>query len=169
MQEKTLIQITDEIREMMFQRESYLEAGRDVPKEIELKLTELMRFEGEKIDKCVSFVRMSEKQIDWLDQEIEHLKNEKKKYETAIERMKEIAKFVMESNGIVKMEGEKGHSFRLQRSESLVVNNLDKVPEKYLRKKITLEADKVALKALVKDGEEIPGVELKTNYSVVIK
>ncbi len=169
MQEKTLIQITDEIRDMMFQRQAYIDQNQKVPTEIEERLRELMTFEGEKIDRCVSFVKMAEHQIEWLDSEIEHLQNQKKKYTDSIERLKDIAKHVMEENGILKMEGQKGHSFSLRKSESVEVTNLDQIPDQYLRKKISIEPDKAAIKALIKEGEQIPGASIKTNYSVVIK
>ena len=169
MQEKTLIQITDEIRQMVFERQRYIDEGLPVPAEVESEFQELVKFGGEKIDRCVSFIKMSENQIAWLDSEIEHLKSQKKKFENAIDSMKDIAKHIMESNGITKMEGVRGHSFRLQRSESVDVKSMNQIPEKYLRKKISLEPDKNAIKAMLKDGEQIPGVELKTNYSVVVK
>jgi len=169
MQEKTLIQITDEIRSMMFERQSYVDQSLPVPPAVEAQLKTLTTFEGDKIDRCSSFVKMAEHQMIWLDSEIENLQKQKKKYADSIERLKEIAKHVMEENGMVKMEGTRGHSFSLRRSESVVIENLDKIPDQFLRKKIIIEADKNAIKAFIKDGVEINGAVLTSSYSVVIK
>lgn len=169
MQEKTLMELTDEIKEMMFARQYYVDQNLEVPKEVEERINDLMRFEGEKIDRCISFVKMSENQINWLDSEIEHLQKQKKKYTDAIDRMKDIAKLVMEQNGILKMEGKKGHSFSLRKSESVEVTELSKLPESLIRQKISVEPDKALIKAVIKSGEKVEGAHIRENYSVVIK
>ena len=169
MQEKTLIQITDEIRDMMFHRQSYIDNKIPVPVEVETRLNELMDFSGEKIDRCVSFMKMAEHQINWLDSEIEHLQKQKQKYTDSIERLKDIAKYAMESNGVLKMEGQKGHSFSLRKSESVEVTELSKLPASLVRQKVSIEPDKAAIKAVIKSGEKIEGAHIKENFSVVIK
>jgi hypothetical protein len=169
MNDKTLIQITDELRELMFRRQEMIDLGQEVDRDLEAKLNDLVRMESKKIDACVSFIRMAENQMSWLDAEIEHLKKQKQKYENSIDRVKEIAKFVMESNGITKMEGEKGHAFTLRKSESVLITDMSKIPEKLMRTKISQEPDKNAIKALIKCGDRIEGAVLVENYSVVVK
>jgi regulator of replication initiation timing len=169
MNEKTLIQITDELRQLMFERQEAIDMGKDVSADLDKKLNDLVKMESQKIDACVSFVKMAENQITWLDAEIEHLKKQKQKYEKSIDEIKEIAKTIMLENGILKMEGRKGHSFTLRKNESVTVTDLTRLPEKLIRQKITIEPDKNAIKAVIKNGEHVQGAHLTETFSVVVK
>lgn len=166
---KTLTEITTEIRNMMFERQDRLDAGEEISKEFDEKLKELMNFEGQKIDRCVSFIRMAEHQQTWLKSEMDHIKKEMKKYDRAIEGMKQIAKNVMLENGITEMTGEKGHKFRIRHDQKVKVTNLDLLPDKFTRQKITVEPDKVAIKKAIKEGWKVEGAELEETTSVVVK
>lgn len=58
-------------------------------------------------------------------------------------------------------------SFR--RSEAVIVDNLDTIPAEYRREKVTVEADKTAIKAAIKDGVVVEGARLEERRSLQIK
>jgi hypothetical protein len=166
-EEKSILDLTSEIKHLLFQRNNFISMGQPVPDELEAKVVGLIQ--GQEIDRCVSFIKMSESQMEWLDKEIEHLEAQKKKFQGAIKDLKDLALTVMTEHKITKMEGERGHSFAIRKNESVNVTALDKIPSKYLRQKISIEADKNAIKAMLKAGEQIEGVEIVESYSVTVK
>lgn len=56
-----------------------------------------------------------------------------------------------------------------RKSESVEVDNILDVPEEYIVCKVERKPDKKAIKALLKDGERIPGVHLETKLNTQIK
>ena len=60
-------------------------------------------------------------------------------------------------------------SVSFRRSEAVQVDDVNKVPVEWLRTKTTVEPDKTAIKAALKDGQEITGCKLVENTSVQIK
>ena len=58
---------------------------------------------------------------------------------------------------------------RFRRSELVYVEDVDKLPEEYLRQKTTIEPDKDAIKKAIKAGAVITGCELKSNMSATVK
>ena len=59
------------------------------------------------------------------------------------------------------------YSFNIKKTESVEVKDLDSIPRAYLRLK--KEADKVAIKKALKDGEVIDGVYLSEKQSLGVK
>lgn len=58
-------------------------------------------------------------------------------------------------------------SFR--RSETVKVENVNLIPAELLRVKTTVEADKTAIKAAIKEGREISGCKLIENLNIQIR
>lgn len=58
-------------------------------------------------------------------------------------------------------------SFR--RSEQVIVEDVDALPEQYRREKVTYEADKTAIKEAIKAGAEITGCQLVNNLNTQVK
>jgi cytidylate kinase len=71
------------------------------------------------------------------------------------------------------LEGEKFETSRYKVTfrTNTVCNVLDisKVPEQFLRRKEVVEANKVDIKKFCKDGAKLPGVEVVTKQSMVLK
>lgn len=71
------------------------------------------------------------------------------------------------------LEGEKFETSRCKVTfhTNTVCNVLDisKVPEQFLRRKEVVEANKVDIKKFCKDGNKLPGVEIVTKQSMVLK
>lgn len=57
-----------------------------------------------------------------------------------------------------------------RKSEAVVVDGAPELlPEKYQRVKITVDADKTAIKAAIKAGEDVPGARLEMRQNLQIK
>ena len=71
------------------------------------------------------------------------------------------------------LEGQKFNSARcavsFRRSETVEVADLALIPKDLLRVKTTFEANKTAIKALLKEGQEVVGCRLVENQNIQIK
>lgn len=56
-----------------------------------------------------------------------------------------------------------------RKSEICNVLNIDAVPEEYKRTKVTVDADKMAIKKAIKGGMEIPGAEVIQKLNMTLK
>jgi len=61
----------------------------------------------------------------------------------------------MQENGVEKVQSDYGPSARLQDATTFEVENIKRVPKRFLK----LEVDKAAIKKALKAGEEIPGIQ----------
>lgn len=51
---------------------------------------------------------------------------------------------------------------------SLIVENEDIIPQKYIRQKIVNSVDKIWIKEALKNGEEVAGVKLEPSYTLLV-
>jgi hypothetical protein len=111
-------------------------------------------------------IRSFEYDNDVIDAEIKRLKQLKEQKENAIDKLKNAVSDAMQLYGIEKIDSPTLKlSFR--KSESIEVSeNIDK---KYLIEKTTLQPDKQAIKKAIKDGKQVEGAVLVTNYNIQIK
>lgn len=56
-----------------------------------------------------------------------------------------------------------------RKSEVCNVLNIEAVPEEYLRTKVTVDADKTAIKKAIKAGAEVPGAEVIQKLNMTLK
>jgi hypothetical protein len=144
---------------------SQLEQGELTP-EIE---QQLQINEEQLKEKAINYgyvIRSFEYDNDIIDAEIKRLKQLKEYKENAIDKLKSAVSDAMQLYGIEKIDSPTLKlSFR--KSESIEVSdNLDK---KYLIEKTTLQPDKQAIKKAIKDGKQVEGAVLVTNYNIQIK
>ncbi len=144
---------------------SQLEQGELTP-EIE---QQLQINEEQLKEKAINYgyvIRSFEYDNDVIDAEIKRLKQLKEQKENAIDKLKNAVSDAMKLYGIEKINSPTLKlSFR--KSESIEVSeNIDK---KYLIEKITLQPDKNAIKQAIKDGQQVEGAVLVTNYNIQIK
>jgi len=166
---QSLVSQTEELREIFGLIDHLEETGEEVPASLITRLESSLTSQAEKIDSCAAFVSRAKSDLDWLDGEIELLQKRKKQIERGVDRMKELAKFVMEREQIRELVGLKGHKFSLRDSFSCSVVDEKVVPGAYTRITQKVEVNKLdALKDL-KLGREIPGLLLSKNTSVVVK
>src|SRR5690606_2881167 len=104
-----------------------------------------------------------------IAKEIERLQKLQKSKLNAKERLKAYLKQNMEATGITEIKCDLV-TVRLQNSRSSVeIIDKEKIPKKYLTKKIDFVPDKNSIKEALESGHTVKGVELKENKSLIIK
>ena len=111
-------------------------------------------------------IRKSEAFNLTVDDEIKRLQAIKKRNNTLIDTLKSNLLSAVNLFG----EFQVGTlTFGKRKSESVTVDDVNSLPKEYKTIKVTEQANKAELKASIKDGKEIKGVHVQTNYSLKIK
>jgi hypothetical protein len=105
---------------------------------------------------------------DAIDAEIKRLKAMKDSKDRAVTRLKDAVKNAMMVSGIEKIESSL-FKLSLRRSESVEVEVPEALPIDWQVKKVTITADKVAIKQAIKEGYAITGARIIENFSLQIK
>ena len=126
-----------------------------------LKLT----FE-DKLDNSQRYVLTLNGEADILAKEIKRSQAKKTALENKADRLSEMMKNAILSSGENKFKTSL-YSFNIKKTESVEVRDLDVIPRAYLRLK--KEADKVAIKKALKNGDVIEGVYLSEKLSLGVK
>lgn len=58
---------------------------------------------------------------------------------------------------------------RFRRSKRVIVQDIGKIPEEFIREKLSRDADKKGIKAAIEAGQEVPGAELFEERKLNIK
>lgn len=61
------------------------------------------------------------------------------------------------------------HKISLRASEETVITDMEKIPEKFLDRKVVISANKTKIKSAIKEGEEVPGAFVKKNQNLQIR
>lgn len=134
-----------------------------------------------KLDNTNCLQKMLDGEIEVINKEIDRLQKEKKARENKKEWLRNrvdffIRKQFIDENG--NLDSERLHQYKLtlphskiayRKSDSVDVYNFEELPEKYIKTKIETSPDKVAIKNAIKDGEEVKGAKVVTNYNIQIK
>lgn len=137
--------------------------------EQEVAIYEKLSSIGTKVDSYIGLNNFAESQIDVIKNEIAYLNKRIKSYERIQDGLKYRAKEALNILALDSLEGENGHKMSLRESQSVEVTNLSLVPEKFVKKEISLTCDKTAVKGILRSGVDIPGVKLVTKKNVVFK
>lgn len=124
-----------------------------------------MTFE-DKLDNSQRYILTLNGEADILAKEIKRLQAKKTALENKADRLSEMMKNAILSSGENKFKTSL-YSFNIKKTESVEVRDLDVVPRAYLRLK--KEADKVAIKKALKNGDVIEGVYLSEKLSLGVK
>lgn len=96
------------------------------------------------------------------------LYDRRKIHERKAERLKQYLLHSMELVGDRKFETSK-LAVNLRKTSSVVVDDLSKIPQKYIKKKEEISADKAAIKKAISSGEEIDGARIIEKNSIGVK
>lgn len=143
--------------------------GLEIPTALVERLETALTSQAEKVDACAAFVSRAKSEIDWLKAEEELLASKRKRIERGIERMKELAKLVMQKEGVRELTGLRGHKFSIRDSYSVAVVDEDKVPGEFTRIVQRVEVNKAEALKTLKTGVEIVGLALQKNENVIVK
>jgi hypothetical protein len=105
---------------------------------------------------------------DAIDAEIKRLKTMKESRDKKVNWLTESLKKAMLVSGIEKIESPL-FKISLRRSEAVEVEIPEALPVDWQVKKITITADKVAIKKAIKEGYSITGARLVENFNLSIK
>jgi hypothetical protein len=105
---------------------------------------------------------------DAIDAEIKRLKTMKESRDKKVTWLTESLKKAMLVSGIEKIESPL-FKISLRRSEAVEVEIPEALPIDWQVKKITITADKVAIKKAIKEGYSITGARLVENFNLSIK
>ena len=105
---------------------------------------------------------------DAIDAEIKRLKTMKESRDKKVTWLTESLKKAMLVSGIEKIESPL-FKISLRRSEAVEVEIPEALPVDWQVKKITITADKVAIKKAIKEGYSITGARLVENFNLSIK
>jgi hypothetical protein len=110
----------------------------------------------QKLDDIEEQAKRRKKEIDAY---IKGIANRKKRLEKAcifaLDNMK--IKSIMTSKGELKTK---------KNPPAVIIDDLTQIPTQYQRQKIQVDIDKVAIKAAIKAGEEVPGAHLEQSVSL---
>ncbi len=121
-----------------------------------------------KADNVAAYIKNLEAESKAIKEEIDNLSSRRKAKENHIERLKSYLTDVMFASGNSKLETARV-KLSVKTSQAVNILDLSVIPEKYHRTKTTDEADKVAIAAALKSGQEVKGAELVDRHSVIIK
>jgi hypothetical protein len=105
---------------------------------------------------------------DQIDAEIKRLKAMKESRDKKVTWLTESLKKAMLISGIEKIESPL-FKISLRRSEAVEVEIPEALPIDWQVKKVTITADKVAIKKAIKEGYSITGARLVENFNLSIK
>lgn len=161
----TLYTINRELLELFSQIEA--QDGELTPEQEEqLSTLELSR--DEKIRNCVWYIRNERAKLAAIETELKRFQELKKSKANHIERIEEQLSTFLSVQGISKFDnGTEKVSFR--KSEQVNIVDAALIPESFRKEKIEISYDKNAIKAAIKSGEKIEGVEIVINDNIQIK
>ncbi|MFW6219578.1 MAG: siphovirus Gp157 family protein [bacterium] len=160
------------LEEIELEIKNILEMDYDIPEE-EYEtyldyLKDLYKQEKSKIDAIGFNIRRFKSDIDFLKQEEHRINNKRKSMEKRLDSFKNYIKNVLLEYKIDKIKGDIT-SIYFMNTSSVLIEDIDKIPEDYVTTKIEKIPDKKAIKQFLKEGGEIVGAELKSNKSLVIR
>jgi hypothetical protein len=107
-------------------------------------------------------------EADQIDAEIKRLKAMKESRDKKVTWLTESLKKAMLVSGIEKIESPL-FKISLRRSEAVEVEIPEALPVDWQVKKVTITADKVAIKKAIKEGYSITGARIVENFNLSIK
>lgn len=139
----------------------------DIPEEAVNDTLESLGVEGKIEDYC-HVIGQFNADVVMLDNEIERLKAKKDAAKKGIDRMKAaLSEYMRATNTEKTKAGTFALSFR--KSEAVVIKDEAAIPAEFIKTKTTTAPDKTAIKAAIKNGQEIAGAELQVNQNLQIK
>ena len=131
----------------------------------EEELNQLEMERDDKIEGIALWIKNLEAEANGISEEMKSLKARKEAKER---KAKNLRDYIQHS-----LAGEKFETSRVsisyRKSSSVDITDISLIDPDYLRTKTTVEPDKNAIKAALKDGEEVEGARLVENVSMQLK
>ena len=145
------------------------ELEREEDEELKQDLQELIAVElKNKSNNIVYVIKNLESNNAAIDAEIERLQALKKRNSSNIEKVKSNILWFMQENNVDTIKSDLA-TFSKRKSESTDIENLELIPQEFITVKQTFTPDKTAIKKAIKEGREVTGAKVITNYSLQVK
>lgn len=128
-------------------------------------LDALMMERDEKIESIALWIKNLQSDAVAFKAEKDAFADREKKATAKAEKLKQYLAYSL--NGQKFQTSKCAVSFR--RTEKVIVDNKDIIPAEYLKKTVTYDPDKIAIKDAIKAGKQIDGCTLVQNLSATIK
>lgn len=122
----------------------------------------------EKLEACALYVKGLQAEADAIKAERDELTERLKAKERKAERMRAYMLGAMEIWGIERFERARV-DVRARSSQYVDVYDADLLPDELVRRKVTAMPDKVAIKKMLKGGQEVAGAQLARRVGLTIK
>lgn len=126
-----------------------------------------MKFEEKAISTAVVY-RMIDDESKRADAAIKRLTAYKKRLDGERDRVKNTLSAACIATGTEKLRGLYA-SISFRKSEQTIIDNVDALPEEFVKEKVEYQPDKTAIKEAIKAGREVPGAHLETVNNIQIK
>lgn len=114
----------------------------------------------------VEFVGNLQSQNQRIDEEMKRLQQLRRRNAQVLEFLQK---------GLVEAVNEFGtirtgtHTIGMRQSDECVIEDADKIPDRFKTVKLDIQVDKLAVKRAIKSGEDVPGAYLQRNQHPVIR
>jgi len=122
----------------------------------------------EKVSNTIKYIRNIESIAQQADEEAKRLKELSKSYEKQAQRIKAWVLHSMLAHDITHIETSLG-KLGIRRSEETIIDNIEVLPTEFKQEKITVTADKTAIKKALHEGRLVEGAHIQENNSLNIK
>jgi hypothetical protein len=133
--------------------------------ELEERLGELQVEREDKIEGVILYYKSLIASAKAIKEEEKVLAERRKRAESRAESIKNWLGFILEGN---KFQTSKV-AISYRKSEQIIVEDFESIPEEYQKVKTIIDADKIAIKKAIKSGIEVAGAELVTKQNLQIK
>lgn len=122
----------------------------------------------DKVNNIVRYSRNLELTAEMIDIEIKRLSELKSVYKNKSDSLKNYISYSMQKNGIEKVETDIARlSFR--KSSTVEIEDIEKLPERFVVTKVSKTADKKAIKEALENGEAVEGARIDNHNNLQIK
>jgi hypothetical protein len=114
----------------------------------------------------VEFIGNLSTQNNRIDDEIKRLQLLKRKNTQLLEFLQKGLVQAVNEFGVIRTGT---HTIGVRHSEECVIEDTDKIPDRFKTVRVDVQVDKLALKKAIKNGENIPGAHIQGNQHPVIR
>ena len=122
-----------------------------------------------KLDNIATWVEKNKMQIDWIAEKVKDLQTKKASLTNLNKSLQGYMTQSLDDAGIKELQTTNHILKPRNYKDSVVVDSLDDLPGEFKQTKTEITADKKELYKVLKDGQDVPGVHLKSNRGTVIK
>ncbi len=160
---KTLLNIRKEYTDLL----SRIEEGEgELTPEVEQALSISQQELAEKSLAYIEFIGNLQAQNDRIEDEVKRLQHLKRQNTQLLNFLQKGLVHAVQEFGTIRVGT---HTIGLRQTEECVIEDAERVPDKFKTVKMDIQVDKLAVKRALKDGENVPGVHLQQNQHPVIR